>query len=53
MPLLLSPLLRFIKLYRLRPGSLVGVPGLLHVAIGYTDSLNRYAKLKALEVAAE
>ena len=51
--LVLSPLLRFIKFYVLRLGFLDGVPGLVHVAIGCMNSFNKYAKLKALERAAE
>jgi len=51
--LVLSPLLRFIKFYLLRLGFLDGVPGLVHIAIGCMNSFNKYAKLKALERAAE
>ena len=51
--LVLSPLLRFIKFYLLRLGFLDGVPGLVHVTIGCMNSFNKYAKLKALERAAE
>jgi hypothetical protein len=51
--LVLSPLLRFLKFYVLRLGFLDGVPGLVHIAIGCMNSFNKYAKLKALERAAE
>src|SRR5438876_8882906 len=51
--LVVSPLLRFIKFYLLRLGFLDGVPGLVHVTIGCMNSFNKYAKLKALERAAE
>ncbi|HLQ01593.1 MAG TPA: glycosyltransferase family 2 protein [Burkholderiales bacterium] len=51
--LVLSPLLRFIKFYLLRLGFLDGVPGLVHITIGCMNSFNKYAKLKALERAAE
>ncbi len=44
--LLLSPLLRFVKLYFLRLGFLDGVPGLVHIAIGCFNSFAKYAKLR-------
>jgi len=51
--LVFSPLLRFLKFYVLRLGFLDGVPGLVHIVIGCMNSFNKYAKLKALERAAE
>jgi hypothetical protein len=51
--LVISPLLRFIKYYLLRLGFLDGVPGLVHITIGCMNSFNKYAKLKALERAAQ
>jgi glycosyltransferase involved in cell wall biosynthesis len=51
--LVISPILRFIKYYLLRLGFLDGVPGLVHIAIGCMNSFNKYAKLKALERAAQ
>jgi hypothetical protein len=51
--LVFSPLLRFVKFYVLRLGFLDGVPGLVHIAIGCMNSFNKYAKLMALERAAE
>jgi hypothetical protein len=51
--LLFSPLLRFLKFYVLRLGFLDGAPGLVHIAIGCMNSFNKYAKLMALERAAE
>ncbi|MBF0159849.1 MAG: glycosyltransferase family 2 protein [Magnetococcales bacterium] len=44
-----SPLLRFIKFYLLRRGFLDGVPGLVHIAIGCSNSLVKYAKLWLLQ----
>jgi glycosyltransferase involved in cell wall biosynthesis len=43
--LLLSPLVRFIKMYFLRLGFLDGVPGLIHISIGCMNSFLKYAKL--------
>jgi glycosyltransferase involved in cell wall biosynthesis len=43
--LLLSPLVRFVKLYLFRLGFLDGLPGLVHVAIGCMNSFLKYAKL--------
>jgi len=43
--LLLSPLVRFVKFYLLRLGFLDGVPGLVHIAIGCSNSFMKYAKL--------
>jgi glycosyltransferase involved in cell wall biosynthesis len=51
--LVFSPLLRFIKFYILRLGFLDGAPGLVHIGIGCMNSFNKYAKLMALERAAE
>jgi glycosyltransferase involved in cell wall biosynthesis len=51
--LVISPVLRFIKYYLLRLGFLDGVPGLVHITIGCMNSFNKYAKLKALERAAQ
>jgi len=51
--LILAPLARFIKFYFLRLGFLDGAPGLVHVCIGCMNSFNKYAKLMALERAAE
>ena len=51
--LVFSPLLRFIKFYILRLGFLDGVPGLVHIGIGCMNSFTKYAKLMALERAAE
>ncbi len=46
--LLVSPLLRFIKMYFLKRGFLDGLPGLLHILIGCQNSFQKYAKLKSL-----
>ena len=43
--LLLSPLFRFIKFYFLRLGFLDGMPGLVHIAVGCSNSFLKYAKL--------
>lgn len=43
--LVLSPAFRFFKFYVLRLGFLDGVPGLVHIAIGCTNSFHKYAKL--------
>jgi glycosyltransferase involved in cell wall biosynthesis len=51
--LVISPFLRFVKFYLLRLGFLDGVPGLVHITIGCMNSFNKYAKLKALERAAQ
>lgn len=50
--LLLSPLLRFLKFYVFRLGFLDGLPGLVHIAIGCTNSFMKYAKLQELSRAA-
>ena len=47
--LLLSPPLRFIKLYFLRLGFLDGLPGLVHILIGCHNSFAKYAKMLALQ----
>lgn len=47
--LLLSPALRFAKFYFLRLGFLDGTAGLVHIAIGCCNSLQKYAKLMALQ----
>jgi len=46
--LLLSPVLRFVKFYFLRLGFLDGIPGLVHILIGCSNSFHKYAKLMAL-----
>ena len=50
--LLLSPALRFVKFYVVRLGFLDGLPGLVHIAIGCFNSFAKYAKLRALQIAA-
>ena len=47
--LLLSPLLRFVKFYFLRLGFLDGIPGLMHILIGCSNSFHKYAKLMAMQ----
>ncbi len=47
--LLLSPLVRFAKFYVFRLGFLDGLPGLVHIAIGCTNSFTKYAKLIELQ----
>lgn len=42
---LLSPLIRFIRFYFLRLGLLDGLPGLVHILIGCTNSFAKYAKI--------
>jgi len=49
--LLFSPVVRFFKFYILRLGFLDGVPGLLHISIGYINSYMKYAKLLELRKA--
>lgn len=44
---LLSPLVRFIKMYFLRLGFLDGWPGLVHILIGCRNSYDKYAKMRA------
>ena len=47
--MVLSPLLRFMKLYILRLGFLDGAAGLIHIVIGCRNSYSKYAKLRAYE----
>lgn len=47
--LLLSPLVRFVKMYFFRLGFLDGLPGLIHIAIGCMSSFLKYAKLIELK----
>ncbi len=47
--LLFSPLMRFVKFYLFRLGFLDGLPGLVHIAIGCTNSFMKYAKLIELQ----
>ncbi|MBI5923094.1 MAG: glycosyltransferase family 2 protein [Betaproteobacteria bacterium] len=47
--LVLSPLLRFLKLYFLRLGFLDGVPGLAHILIGCGNSFVKHAKIIELQ----
>lgn len=46
--LLVSPIARFLKFYIFRLGFLDGIPGLVHICIGCSNSFNKYAKLIAL-----
>jgi len=46
-PLLLSPLLRFLRFYFLRRGFLDGLPGLVHILIGCHASFAKHAKMLA------
>jgi glycosyltransferase involved in cell wall biosynthesis len=48
----LSPLARFLRFYVVKLGFLDGIPGFAHIAIGAFASFLKYAKLRALEVAA-
>jgi hypothetical protein len=48
MTLLVSPFARFCKFYFFRFGFLDGLPGLIHICIGASNSFNKYAKLIAL-----
>jgi glycosyltransferase involved in cell wall biosynthesis len=50
--LVLSPLARFVRFYVVRLGFLDGVAGFVHIAIGSFASFVKYAKLRALAVAA-
>ena len=43
--LLLSPLVRFVKMYFFRLGFLDGLPGLIHISVGCMNSFLKYAKL--------
>ena len=47
--LLLSPLIRFLKFYFVRLGLLDGLPGLIHILIGCSNSFAKYAKIAALQ----
>jgi glycosyltransferase involved in cell wall biosynthesis len=51
MRMLLAPAVRFIKFYLLRGGFLDGIPGLIHILIGCSNSFMKYAKLFALQSA--
>lgn len=42
---LLAPVIRFVKFYFLRLGILDGLPGLVHILIGCTNSSVKYAKI--------
>lgn len=48
--LLLSPLFRFIKFYFFRLGFLDGLPGLVHIIIGCSNSFQKYAKIAELRM---
>ena len=48
----LSPIARFLRFYVVKRGFLDGIPGFAHIAIGAFASFLKYAKLRALEVAA-
>jgi len=48
----LSPVARFLRFYVVKLGFLDGIPGFAHIAIGAFASFLKYAKLRALEVAA-
>jgi glycosyltransferase involved in cell wall biosynthesis len=51
--LVLSPLVRFLRFYVVKLGFLDGIPGLVHIAIGCHNSFIKYAKLRALALAAD
>ncbi|MPN56214.1 hypothetical protein SDC9_203900 [bioreactor metagenome] len=40
-----SPIVRFIKFYVIRQGFRDGLPGLIHITIGCTNSFLKYAKM--------
>lgn len=46
--MVLSPIVRFVRMYVFRLGFLDGVPGLVHIAIGCCNSFTKYAKLREL-----
>ncbi len=46
--LLLNPAVRFIRFYFLRLGLLDGLPGLVHIWIGCSNTFQKYAKLRKL-----
>ena len=48
----LAPLARFIRLYFFRLGFLDGVAGFAHIAVGAFGAFLKYAKLRALNIAA-
>ena len=41
----LSPIIRFIKFYFVRQGFRDGLPGLIHIAIGFFNSMMKYSKM--------
>ena len=45
----LSPWLRFIKFYFLRLGFLDGLPGLVHILIGCSNSFIKHAKIRDIQ----
>jgi glycosyltransferase involved in cell wall biosynthesis len=47
--MLAAPLLRFLKFYIVRGGFLDGIPGLVHISIGCSNSFMKYAKLRELQ----
>lgn len=47
--MLLSPWLRFIKFYFLRLGFLDGLPGLVHILIGCSNSFIKHAKIRDIQ----
>lgn len=47
--IVLSPLLRFVRLYVFRQGFRDGVAGFVHIAIGCQNSMIKYAKLRDLQ----
>ena len=47
--LLLSPLIRFIRMTFLKLGVLDGLPGIIHISIGCMNSFTKYAKLIELQ----
>ncbi len=47
--LLFSPLLRFVKFYFFRLGFLDGLPGLVHILIGCSNSFTKHAKIIELQ----
>ncbi len=50
--LVASPLVRFLRFYVFKLGCLDGVAGLVHISIGCFNSYMKYAKLRALTLAA-
>jgi len=48
LPLVFSPLARFLRFYVVRLGFLDGAAGFVHIAIGCFASFTKYAKLRAL-----